>query len=77
MFIASHDRLFTAKFYVNRQSPQKQSSSVKPRVTSNNHTSNRNILYFRHEDFLWTSPPPSGPGYPPWILKQAGLESSG
>ena len=33
--------------------------------------------YIRHEDFLLLLRPPSGSGYPPWILKWAGLESSG
>ena len=34
--------------------------------------------YIRHEDFLLLlRPPPSGSYYPPWILKRAGLESSG
>ena len=32
--------------------------------------------YIRHKDFICPSPP-SGSGYPPRILKQAGLESSG
>ena len=38
------------------------------------------LSYIRHEDFLRPSVvlrPPSGSGYPPWILKRAGLESSG
>ena len=37
------------------------------------------VSYIRHKDFRSSVRPPSlsGSGYPPWILKRAGLESSG